>query len=346
VSEIGSRRDVVMPLRVDPRGAVGPTPGQARGRRWRKVGKGLYVPADVDPTPTAQRIVEAVAGTGGSVTGWAALFWMRATWFNGLAGDGSTPLPVPIALHDRPRVRARPGVVLSEDWLFEGDVVHVDGLPVTVPARSVTYEVRRTRILPRAVRIIDMAAFDDLVDLAGLEAYAERLVARGGVRLLKQALTLANENAWSPPEVDMRLEWWGNGRGESLLCNPAVFDLSGRHLFTPDLFDPVHGVAGEYNGAIHDGVALRRRDLDREELYRRHGIEVVSMMSTDNRDIGTFIRRLHASYGRVRPAGDRTWTLEQPDWWVDTSTVALRRALPPDLRARWLRRQVGSSYQT
>lgn len=335
-----------MPVRVDPAGLAGPTPGQARGRRWRRVSKGLYVPADVDPTTTAQRIVEAVAGTGGAVTGWAGLHWMGATWFDGVASGG--PLPVPIALGDRRQVRPRPGVSVSEDWLFHDDVFVVDELPVTVPERSVTFQVRRTRSLARAVQIIDMAAFDDLVDIAGLTAYADRLVARGGVRLLKRALPLANENAWSPPEVDMRLEWEGTGRAEQLLCNCPVFDLSGRHLFTPDLLDPVRGVAGEYNGAVHDGVAPRRRDLDREELYRKHGIEALWMMSPDNRDVSRFVGRLHASYRRAadRPPGDRTWTLVPPHWWVDTSTVARRRALSPDLRAGWLRRQQRTSYLT
>jgi hypothetical protein len=307
----------------------------------------LYVPAHVDPSATGQRIVEAVAGTGGAATGWAALWWLDATWFKGLAGDGRTPLPVPIALHDQRRARPRPGARLSEDWLFDGDVVAVDGVPITVPERSVTYEVRRARSLPRAVGIIDMTAFDDLIDLDGLGCYAERLVARGGVRLLRAALPLANENAWSPPEVDMRLEWDGGGRAVTLLCNQPVFDLAGRHVLTPDLFDPVHGVAGEYNGTVHDGVAPRRRDLDREELYRRCGIEVVWMMSTDRRDTSRFVRRLGATYRRGADRhGDRNWTVEQPAWWVDTSTVAQRRALSADLRARCLQRQRRSSYLT
>jgi hypothetical protein len=163
MSEGRRHRDVVMPVRVDPTGLAGPTPGQARGWRWRRVSKGLYVPADVDPTTTAQRIVEAVAGTGGAVTGWAAVHWMGATWFDGVASGG--PLPVPIALGDRRQVRPRPGVSVSEDWLFHDDVFVVDELPVTVPERSVTFQVRRTRSLARAVQIIDMAAFADLVDI-------------------------------------------------------------------------------------------------------------------------------------------------------------------------------------
>lgn len=347
MSEHGStRRGVVMPSRIDPLGVAGPTAGQARGPGWRRVGKGRYVPAHVDRDRTEQRIVEAVAGIDGAVTGWAALHWMGATWFNGFRADGRTMRPVPVAIGDRRQARPRPGVQLSEDWLFDDEVVVVDGIPVTTPNRSVSYEVRRSRSLVRAVQVIDMAAFDDLVDVEGLEAYAARLVARSGVRLLRRALTQADENVWSPQEVVMRFAWEGTGK-DGLLSNPPLFDRFGRHLLTPDLFDPVHGVAGEYNGAIHDGLEPRRRDLNREELYRRHGIEAVTMMSTDQRDLAAFCARLHAGYRR---AGERseepTWTLDQPDWWVDTSTVARRRALDDADRARWLRRQRGSSRPT
>lgn len=334
------------PVRIDPTGQRGPTPGQARGKRWRRVSKGFYVPRAVDPGTTAQRIVEAVAGTGGAATGWAALWWLDATWFNGLAGDGLTPLPVPVAIDDRHRVRNRPGAVLSEDWLFDGEIIEVGGLPVTVPQRSVAYEVRRARTVSRAVRIIDMAAFDDFIDILGFSAYADRLVARQGVRLLKKALPLAEENAWSPPEVDMRREWEGSGLVRELLCNRPIFDMNGRHLLTPDLFDPVHGVAGEYNGVVHDGVAPRRRDLDREELYRRLGIAVVTMMSTDLRDVSSFLGRLRTAYRRAQDDHARPWTIAPPEWWVDTSTVALRRTLTSDQRARYLRRQRRSSYLT
>ena len=63
-------------------------------------------------------------------------------WFHGRAADG-TRLDVPVAV-DRVRgVRRRPGVELSEDWLFDGDIESVDGLRVTRAERSVSYEVCR-----------------------------------------------------------------------------------------------------------------------------------------------------------------------------------------------------------
>ena len=330
----------MLPVRPDPRGTDGPTPAQARGPRWRRVAPAHYVPVGTDSSALDQRIVEAMAGMpdGAAVTGWASLGWRRAPWFHGLAADG-TRLDVPVAV-DRVRgVRRRPGVELSEDWLFDGDIESVDGLRVTRAERSVSYEVCRARTLTAAVRTIDMAAAADLVDLASLERYGARLVGRPGVRLLRLALAAADENVWSPQEVPLRL-LWRRAITCTLAANRPLFDLSGRHLLTPDVIDEEAGVAGEYNGAIHLEAGPRRVDLDREELYRDHGLELVTMMSAARPDAASFLRRLHAAYRRAaqRRGGPRSWTTVQPDWWVDTSTVARRRALTADQRAVWLRR--------
>lgn len=337
-----ARPGVVVPVRVDPQGRAGPTPQQARGPRWRRVGPGLFVPADSPCGKPEQRIVEVAAGLpeGTAVTGWAALAWLGARWFDGLASDGVTQLPVPVAVDDRRRIRKRAGARLSEDWLFGTDVIRVDGLPVTVPNRSVTWEARRARHVVAAVQVIDLAAYDDLIELEDLGAYVARLPSRPGVRQLRLAVDLADENVWSPQEPPMRIAWTHDAHKPRPLCNVPVFDTTGRHLFTPDLFDPGAGVAGEYNGAVHDGVAPRRRDLNREERYRNHAIEVVTMMSVDRRDTSDFVARLRAAYRRAagRPSG-ATWTVAQPDWWVDTSTVARRRALTGPEREIWLSRR-------
>jgi hypothetical protein len=229
---------------------------------------------------------------------------------------------------------------LSEDWLFADDIIRIDGLAITAPERSVSWEVRRARSIFDAVRIIDMAAYADLIDLESFGEYVARLPARPGIKLLRQALELANENVWSPMETDMRVSWIVDGRHPEPACNRPIFNLRGTHLLTPDLFDPVAGVAGEYDGATHAEDAPRSRDLDREELSRRFGIELVTMMAVDRREPSHFLRRLRGAYERAGARGteDRSWTIEQPDWWVDTSTVAARRALSPADREIWLRR--------
>src|SRR3954454_3509203 len=257
------RPGVVVPVPVDRMGLAGPTPRQARGPRWRRVAKNLYVPAGTDSSALEQRIMEAVVGCGptAAATGWAELAWAGARWVSGFGPDGRTVLPVPVAIGDRHVVRPRPGVEISEDWHFADDVVDVDGLPMTVPERSVSFEVRRARSMVAAVTVIDMAAHADLVDRGSLSAYTVRLGSRPGVRLLRAATERADENASSPQEVTMRLHWRSVRPGVRLRCNAPIFDQEGRHLLTPDLIDPATGVVGEYDGLVHLGEAAFHRDL-------------------------------------------------------------------------------------
>lgn len=334
-----TRPDIVVPVHIDPTGRTGPTPGQARGKRWRTTSPGRVTPADPSPVSTDQRIVEAACGLpdGTAVTGWAALHWEQPRWSGGRASDG-TERPVPLAISDTRSIARRPGVQVVFDWLFDDDIVWVDGLPITRVERSVTFEARRARSDEQAIQIICMAAATDRIDLTGLAAYVARLPCRKGVRRLRRALARADENAWSPMEVTMRERWRAQGHPVPLF-NVPIFDLDGHHLLTPDLFDPVNGVIGEYDGAVHLGAPVRRRDLNREETCREHGLEMVTMMSTDLRDLTSFARRLDTAYERATARTlEPSWTLDQPHWWVDTSTVARRRALSPADRERWLRR--------
>lgn len=332
-----TRSGVVVPVRADPAGMRGPTPRQVRGPKWRRTAPGLFVPSDVTDHPQ-QRVVEAVAGAspGMAVTGWGALCWQGARWFTGLNGAGEF-LPVPLALDDQRKLSRRRGVQLCHDWLFDDDIVDVDGLPLTRPERSVCSAALRARTLEATLQVIEMAAASDLVSVDELRTYAARLFGRPHTRRLNAAIAVAEENVWSPMEVTMRLRWTDR-RPASLLCNMPLFDRSGNHLLTPDLFDPESGVAGQYDGKVHEERTVRRRDLDKEEVARVHGIEVVSMISTDLTDSVSFERRLDGAYHRAAArTTESTWSLVQPDWWVDTSTVERRRSLTPEQREKWLR---------
>lgn len=327
-----------MPVRVDPAGITGPTPNQARGKQWRRTGPGLYVPADVDRERPEQRIVEAaelLPGYGG-VTGWAALRWQGGRWFDGRDQGGRRERDVVLAtmIH----ARKHEGLRFSEERLSHPEITMVDGLPLTIPARSVLFEARYAASLRQAVRFIDLAAYDDLVSLAECYAYLPHLNGWTGVPQAREALAMADENCWAPTEVDMRIAWTVLGGYPRPLCNRPVFTKDGRFLGTPDLLDPEAGVVGEYDGAHHLDAAQRSVDVRREALFRSVGLQYVTMLAPDLADPSHFLWRLDDAYCRALflPRRDRQWTLERPNWWVSTDTVDQRRSLTESQRARLL----------
>lgn len=330
------RPHLVGPVRVDPAGERGPTRGQARGPDWRSTSRGLTVPAAVEVT-TEQRIVEAAAllRDGESVTGWAALRWEGATWFDGTIG-GSLQRDVPLATTRE--VTKQPGVLLSQEFLAPYDIRVVDGLPVTSRVRSVVFEMRYAARLGAAVEALDMACFADLVSLAEVAQLIATIGPVTGIKQARDALEQGDENSWSPRETAMRGVWTRQAGLARPLCNAPVFDRDGRHLGTADLVDPVLGLTGEYNGLVHVSSSQVARDLKRDAAFRQAGLEPVTMVAADWGDIDDFVRRLLEARGRAlartAPPG---WTLDPPPWWTPTVTVSQRRALAAWQRERYLR---------
>lgn len=338
-----SRPGLVAPVRVDPRGLDGPTRAQARGPQWRRSSQGLYVPAWVDPHLVDQRIVEAaeVLPRYGGVTGWAALRWLGGRWFSGTT-TGGRDRDVTLATGDL-HVRAQPGIAICEEKLDLRDLTAVDGLRITTAVRSVCFAMRYAPTLRDAGVALDMAAYSDLVSIDEVTAYALAHPAWTGVPQCREALGHADENSWSPTEVEMRWIWTVDARRPRPLCNRPVFTRSGRHLGTPDLIDPTSGVLGQYDGHLHLAGKQRARDLDRDAGFRAVGLEQVTMVAADRADPGAFIKRLHAAYdqARRRSPDDRLWTTEPPPGWIATDTVAARRSLDDRQRAWLLRYRAG-----
>lgn len=327
-----------MPSRVDPSGRTGPTPKAARGGRWRPVGAGWFVPVTVDAAPPEQRIVEAAVhlGSYGAVTGWAALHWWGGRWFGG--GQAGDDLPVVLATGDA-GARHAAGLRISEEFLAPADIVVVDGLRVTTPVRSVLFEMRHATGRLGALTALEMACYSDLVSVKEAADLASRLGTWTGIPQARSVLPGAEENTWSPTEVSMRWIWTEVAGLPRPRANVAVFDLDGRHRVTPDLLDVETGVVGEYDGAGHLDRGVHRRDVRRDDLYRRLGLEQVTMIAPDQLEPGALVARLHGAYARAatRPRADRLWTTDGPPWWRSTRTVAERRSLSAYERARMLR---------
>lgn len=330
------RPGLVAPVRADPSGATGPTRGEARGKRWRTTGCGLWVPSDVPETP-AQRALEAgaVLKADEAVTGWAGLTWLGAAWFDG-TWDGIRPRPVTVVT--RRHVRSQPGFDVSQEFLHPAEIVVVDGLPVTCAVRSVTFEMRYADSVGGAIEAIDMACYSDLVSLEEVAAYVRQLGPVTGVQQARDALAEADENSWSPRETAMRGVWTRRAGLPRPRCSVPVFTLDGRHVGTPDLIDPMTGLVGLYHGDSHLSLVGASKDNRQELDFRDLGLEPVAMFATDWDDLGEFTRRLVAAARRCRARGARrAWTLDPPHWWTPTETVEQRRALAGWQKKRYLR---------
>lgn len=334
-----ARPHLLLPTRIDPAGLSGPTRAETRGCSWRRSSWGMYVPAHVDMT-TEQRIVEAAAllPPHGAVTGWAALHWLGATrWFDGLAADGSL-LSIPLAVGGED-IRSQPGIAVNAERLDPRDVVVADGIRVTTPARSACFEMRYAPNVRQAARVLSMAAYSDLVSVDELADYASRHSGWTGIPRCRAAVPLAEENCWSPMELEMVLVWRIDAELARPLCNHPLFDRSGHHVGTPDLLDVEAGVLGQYDGSLHLEGAQRSVDVRSEERYRDLGLECFTMLSADRASRRRMAERMLAARSRAKWAveSERQWTVDHPAWWTPTHTVALRRSLTPQQQDRLLR---------
>lgn len=324
------------PMRVDPSGTSGPTRRAARGRAYRRASSGLYLPASITADLTEQRIVEAAANlpSFGGVTGWAGLHWLGARWLSG-RGPDEHAYPVDLAT-GYADVRNQPGHLVSQERLGPEELTTHEGLPITFAVRSLYYAIRYAAHVRDAVALIDMTAFDDIVALDELGAYALANPGWTGAPQARDAIALADENSWSPQETYTRLRWKLDAGLPDLLTNRPIFDRSGRHLATPDLLDEEAGVVVEYGGAVHLDPAMRRTDIGREELFRTLGLEVVLVTAGMTRE--SVAARMMAARARALFLSEsrRAWTVHAPSWWISTATVRERRALEGERRVRLL----------
>ena len=258
----------------------------------------MYVPATVSARVEQRIIEQGVRLHSGAVTGWAALRLWGGGYFDGLDRDGRTPLPVQLAGgHDR--LTSGEGVTVSRAQVDQRDVVVRCGVRCLRPEAALFDEMLRTGELREAVVAADMAAAARLVTIGGMRGYAGTRRGARGLQLVLDALAYAVDDSWSPMETRLRLIWVIEAGWDRPLCNRAVLDGRGRLIGHPDLMDPRRGILGEYNGADHRGVERRRRDVGREDKFRRVGLECFTVEGRDIDDVPLVLDRMAAARARA-----------------------------------------------
>lgn len=301
-------------MTIDPAGVHGPTRGQAYGPSWRRTGPAQFVPVSA-PERVEQRILEEWSRVPGAVvTGWAACRLYGATYFDGVAFDGRTVLPVPLAI--RPDRSARAGKAkIVRQLVTDEQRAAVRGMQVVVPGRAVVEAARQEACDREAVVAIDMALAAGIALPEWLEPAMAASPQRGLGRV-RRALARSSIRSCSPYETRLRLVMTEDLGWPTPLQNRELYDLDGRFLARPDLFDATRGLAVEYDGSAHRTRDRHRRDTDRTLLLRNAGIEVVPVVGGGLTDARSRARVAHVlataaavQKGMGRP---RAWTTEHP----------------------------------
>ena len=296
---------LVPPVAVDPDGVSGPTRGAAAGPHWRRTSPGRYVPA-CTPESVEQRILEAAlrAGGKGAVTGWAALRLHGVGFCDGLAGDGTTALRVPL-VEGAGRIRAHPTIQVSRETLPADEVVVVHGIRCVTAERALYDEARRHEVRWAVVHA-DMAYAAGVLDRDAWATYIGSRPWHVRIRHARLVLDLSAVGSRSPGETLLRLVWVLDCGWSAPLLNPLVTDEHGVVIGMPDLLDPECGLAVEYNGAVHRSRDTYVRDLAREHAFRGVGLECAAFTGPDLGDRRLVVERLRAARARSGRA-DRRW---------------------------------------
>lgn len=331
-------RRLVRPVAVDPAGRLGPTRGQAQRGRWRQSTKGYHVPSSVLDEVPEQRILEQSMRlpAGGAVTGWAACRLARAGYFDGLERGGTSRQPVPLLVPAHSKIRSLPGSQVSREPFTADELRLTYDIPTVTPVRGLFDEMRRVEDAREAVVAMDMMAAAELVSLGEMRAYLSSRSRWRRSSRVAWALEQASERSLSPGETRMRLVWVLDAGLPMPRVNQPVWDQRGRLLGVADLFDPVAGVVGEYDGGTHRRPGRHTSDVGREDAFRRAGLEYFKVTGMDLHDRPKVADRMlttraRAPYLHRRGAG---WTVEPPDGWWFTDTAEDRLARRDLLRSR------------
>lgn len=254
--------------------------------RHTKVFRDVYVYPGSELTP----LVRARAGwlwsrRRGIVAGLSASAVHGAKWI-----DPSTPLEI---LHTNRN--PLPGIRVRGDGIDDDEVVLIDGVPVTTPARTALdlgcwYET------DEAVAAIDalLAAADLKVTEA--ELLAERKPGRRGIRGARRALGLADGGSQSPKETWLRLLLIRAGFPRPQTQIPICDELGEEFAYLDMGWEDVK-VAAEYDGEQHRTDTRRYRwDVRRQEKIQSRGwLNIRVVAGEQPREI---IRRVEAAWAR------------------------------------------------
>jgi hypothetical protein len=238
--------------------------------------RGVYVPAEhaADPVVRARALARVLPRG-------AAVSRVGAAWIHGVdcraPGQLTDPLPLDCVVATGREPPSPRGVSGHVDRLPDGDVVHVDGVPVTSPERTA---VDLARFLPTFMGLaaVDALARGHRLDPAVLRRRIEEWPGQRYVVRARRVLALCEPETESFGESWLRLRIVDAGfpRPEIQIW---IVDGDGVGCYRLDMGWTDRCVAVEYDGEeFHSSPQQLARDVSRRQrLAEEHGWHVVGV---------------------------------------------------------------------
>lgn len=262
--------------------ALGISPDELRGPRWRSPFHGVHTPVVGDPGDPRQRILDVVelVPSGGAIGGWSAGHLLGVAELDGRGRSGREAQDVVIVVPPGCHPARRDGVRFVRCPLTDDDLVEVDGVVVTGPLRT-GFDLARGSTVEEG-----LVATDALCRRLGLAPalvldYALRHPRSRGVPVSRAVLALTDPRSRSSGESRLRYIWVVDAGLRRPQCNPYVVDAAGVVVAMPDLLDDDSGLVGEYDGSTHRDLGEHTHDNVREEGMEGMGLVVVRATSLD-----------------------------------------------------------------
>lgn len=293
--------------------ADGVTRGILRGRRWRRVGRGLYIPELDEQLSSTQRILNCapLLTNGSALAGWAAAYVGGVDWLDGLDPDTMRPLPIDILTATK---RTSKGLIR---YHFTREPIASNrrhGLAITSPVRTAIDGSRWADSVEDALVFLDAMIEFGKVGPAQIRDALASSARLHGLDQVREAATLMRHRVWSPRESRLRYCYQVQAGLPRPLLNVRIFDEDGMFLGQPDLFDPEAALATEFDGAYHRDREQHHRDNIREEGFESAGVTVVRADTLDlrHRSRPQLIRRMCDGHrrGHARDHSRDRWMLD------------------------------------
>jgi hypothetical protein len=206
----------------------------------------------------------------GALSGWSAAAALGVQW---------VPDDAPAEVSRTHHVRSPRGIVVRKERLLEDEVIRVDGMLLTSPART-AYDLARRLRGEDAVIAVDAVCNTCVIPVHEVSDVARRHAGARGIVGLRRALAEADAGAESPWETRTRLAICAAGLPRPR-TQVVVRDRSGVVIARLDLGWDRWRVGVEYDGAQHWLDATQRsHDLRRGNALAAAGWTVLRVNAT------------------------------------------------------------------